>query len=666
MNLNIFQKKAKAFTETGEPIQKKKKKGSGKAKEVLAKLSRGLMLPIAMLPIAGIVLGIGSAIVTAAGSGAEINQALFIFGNILKMPGQVVFDNLPVLFAIAIAITFTKDAGVAGLSAFVGWIVFCAFQTALISGSETSGYHFLWYNYYGDDISIFNSIFTSNVGLKSLSTSVFGGMTIGFSVAFLYNKFRNIQLPSIIGFFSGVRFIPIVTFGASILASLLFAMVWPVIGQGLYLLGSALSSTPFGLNSFIYGFVNRALLPFGLHHAFYTPLYYTAAGGIFTTGNAALVSINGNVYQVVVNGIGATWADWIGEIPKTVQGDQQIWIFMQSSITGKMATLAPYDINTHQIIAGGDLISKTLTFDMVTQGTKFASSNGLTTCNPGQYLEGAYPVMMFALPAAGAAMVMAAPKGNRKVAMSIVGSAAFTSFLTGVTEPIEFTFLFLAPWLFWGFHCVGVGICYWLMNLFGAHMGLTFSGGVIDFFIYGVVADSIGAGANCWLACIIGPCAAAVYFVVFYFSIKKFDIKTPGRGETTKMFTKKDFLARQEEQKNSENQNNDKLEIKAGKAFAEMSDERFESIEIIKAYGGLANILNVDACITKLRIQVKNQDIVNKQQLMDLGAKGVMKPSPQSVYAVFGTKADRYKNEINDIIADVKDHPELINEYFGK
>jgi PTS system glucose-specific IIC component len=210
-------------------------KPKGSVKEVIAKLSRGLMLPIAMLPIAGLFLGIGSTIVNLTTQDNQITMAgLHVLGNILKISGDVVFAALPVLFAIAIAISFTKDSGTAGLSAFVGWLIFNAVQNALIitkghpadHHTDADGYQFLWYSFMGEaGISKFESIFTSNVGIRSLSTSVFGGIIIGFSVAFLYNKFKNIQLPSIIGFFSGVRFIPIVTFAFALVLGLLVSMV---------------------------------------------------------------------------------------------------------------------------------------------------------------------------------------------------------------------------------------------------------------------------------------------------------------------------------------------------------------------------------------------------------------------------------------------------------
>ena len=638
MKFNIFKKK------------KNKESTGGGAREVIAKLSRGLMLPIAMLPIAGLFLGIGSAIATNCPSGSFGN----IFGMVIKAPGQVIFDNLAVLFAVAIAITFTGDIGVAGLSSFVGWIVFCALQSAFIITKThvnddgvvvTDWYRFLFYTFEGSKgITMFNSIFTSNVGIKSLCTSVFGGLTVGFTVAMLYNKFKNIQLPQIIGFFSGIRFIPIVTFMTMIPLSILFSLVWPAVGLGLFCFGQALGSLSGygGINAFLNDFISRSLGPFGLHHAFYTPLWYTAVGGqVDLTANFifdghAYISLDGVSYA------NYTWTQLctlLGyNIPSTttsIQGDQQIWMFFQN-IAGKQIWVAD-----SASPAAGTASLVRLTFDNLSLKT------GLKGVFAGQYMSGRYSIMMFALPAAAAAMVLTIPKGeNRKVASSIILSAALTSFLTGITEPLEFTFLFLAPWLYWGFHAVMCGFSAMFMVILHAHMGMTFSGGVIDFFIYGVLPDISKMGANCYWVIVVGLVLAVAYFFMFYWAIKHFDIKTPGRDPNAgviKMYTKKDYLAR----KDGQSVESDPMVVLAA--------------QLIKAYGGQENIKNVDACITKLRIQVADRSKTNKQKILDLGARGVVYPSNQSVYAIFGTQADILKNIIKDIISGKIKAP-VVNE----
>lgn len=610
---------------------KPKKAGSSPVREFIAKLSRGLMLPIAMLPIAGLFLGIGSAIVTQA-SNHNI-EWLKIIGQILYIPGNAIFGNLPVLFCIAIAITFAGDAGVAGLSAFVGWIVFCALQSAFIVHPTTAdnNYHFLFYTF---NETLFNAVFTSNVGIPSLQTSVFGGLIVGYIVAVLYNRFKNIQLPQILGFFSGVRFIPIVTFCAMIVLSLVFCVIWPVFGLGLYYLGIYLGQAPYGINSLLFGYIERSLVPFGLHHAFYAPLWYTSAGGTITLTDPMM--ING-IAAVISPGSTTpiTWQEFAqqfnSDVPNSVTGDQTGWM-MASTIVGHTVYLA-----------NGTTV--TLTFDMID-----AAFKGV---NLGQYMQGKYAFMMFGLPAAAAAIAMAAPKGNsRKMAFSVVSAAALTSFLTGITEPLEFTFLFLAPTLYYGFHAVLCAISFWLMNLFGAHVGMTFSGGAIDFVIYGVIPDAMGAGAHCYWAVVIGAAYIPIYYFGFYFIIKKFDIKTPGReGSSNKLMTKKDYLAKKDQTQININNKVNKQEIPK---LENLNPDQQFALDVIMAYGGASNIKNVDACITKLRVQVVDQNQVNMDQLKQLGARGVVKPSAESVYAVFGTKADFIKNQMNDLLPKLK------------
>ena len=614
------------------------KSGDSPLREFVAKLSRGLMLPIAMLPIAGLFLGIGSAIVTQAT--ANNIEWLTTFGKILQTPGNAIFSNLPVLFCIAVAITFAKDAGTAGLSAFVGWIVFCAFQSSIIiSGENEQGkfFQFLWYHYAGNDINIYNAVFGSNLGIMSLNTSVFGGIFVGCIVAWLYNKYKNIQMPQILGFFSGVRFIPIVSFVAMIGLSLVFSIIWPVFGLGLYKFGSLLGSVPFGINSLFFGYIERALVPFGLHHAFYIPLWQTAAGGSIVLDDAeawtrllnelktSAIFINGNEIH--------SWAEFAKAFGyngiATIQGDQNCWAFVNGYIAGHHV----------QNAAGKDVI---LTFDHVKK-----CFDGV---NPGQYMQGKYPFMMFGLPAAAAAIIFAAPKGEgRKIATSAVMGSAGTVFLTGITEPLEFTFLFLAPVLFYGFHAVFAAISFWLMNLFGAHMGMTFSGGAIDFTIYGVIGDIVGAQTNCWLAVIIGLGLVPLYLISFWWFIVKKDVKTPGReGASNKLLTKQDFLNKNKQ--SAPATSSASASAISGIDPSKLDKDQLLALEVIAAYGGKDNIKNVDACITKLRVQVKNPDIVNKDQLLKLGARGIIKPSKESVYAVFGNKADFIKNKMNELL----------------
>lgn len=639
-----------------------KRKGSGNSREFIGKLSRGLMLPISLLPVAGLFLGIGAAIV----NGSNGNEGLELFGKFLQLPGDAIFGALPVLFAIAIAITFTRDAGTAGLSALVAFLAFGGIQQALIqpvinAAGQTIGYDLLFYaggmwSLAGDPkFGLDTSLFGSVLGWIQLSTSVFGGFIVGFTVAFLYNKFKDIQLPPIIGFFSGVRFIPLVTFMAFIPITLLVLMVWPLVGTLFGLIGGALGSGMYGFQSFIFGYIERSLVPFGLHHAFYSPLWYSSIGGELNLNDLAIV--NGQFVSLVANGTSsATWLDIVKHFDinydinsTSIAGDQVMWAFVNSNLAGKkvfqLGTSAPL------IVQFSDLTTTVYQEALLKlNGLSNALSKGV---NIGQYMQGKYPFMMFGLPAAGVAMVMAAPKENRRMAGSVVISASLTCFLTGITEPLEFTFLFLAPWLFWGFHAFFCALSFGLMNWIGLivpdiapHVGMTFSGGIIDWTIYGAI--QIPAGSNAWVALLIGIPYIPIYFFFFLWAIKKFNIMTPGRGDNTKLYSKADYLASKDTDKSQDGYDG-------------------EVIGIIKAYGGLENIVTVDACITKLRIKVVDPKKVDEKKLTnELGAMGVIRPSQKAVYSIYGTRADWIKNQINSIITDVEKNPKLKDEIFSK
>lgn len=638
-----------------------KRKGSGNSREFIGKLSRGLMLPISLLPVAGLFLGIGAAIV----NGSNGNEGLELFGKFLQLPGDAIFGALPVLFAIAIAITFTRDAGTAGLSALVAFLAFGGIQQALIQpvfdvAGNTIGYDLLFYagdmwslagdSKFGLDTSLFGSV----LGWIQLSTSVFGGFIVGFTVAFLYNKFKDIQLPPIIGFFSGVRFIPLVTFMAFIPITLLVLMIWPLVGTLFGLIGGALGSGMYGFQSFIFGFIERALVPFGLHHAFYSPLWYSNIGGELNLNDLAIV--NGQFVSLAVGGASATWLEIVKHFnidydinSTSIAGDQVMWAFVNSNLAGKTV----YQLGTSNtlIVQFSDLTTTVYQEALLKlNGLNNVLSKGV---NIGQYMQGKYPFMMFGLPAAGAAMVMAAPKENRRMAGSVVISASLTCFLTGITEPLEFTFLFLAPWLFWGFHAFFCALSFGLMNWIGLivpdiapHVGMTFSGGIIDWIIYGAI--QIPAGSNAWVSLLIGIPYIPIYFFFFLWAIKKFNIMTPGRGDNTKLYSKADYLSSKDTVKSQDGYD-------------------AEVIGIIKAYGGLENIVTVDACITKLRIKVVDAEKVDEKKLTnELGAMGVIRPSQKAVYSIYGTRADWIKNKINSIITDVEKNPKLKDEIFSK
>ncbi|MDE5767709.1 MAG: glucose PTS transporter subunit IIA [Malacoplasma sp.] len=698
----------------------KKEKQKGKTKEFIAKLSKGLMLPIAMLPIAGIFLGVGSAIIANANG----NEGLTIFGNFLSVPGNAVFGALPLLFAIAIAIAFTGDAGPAALACFIGFLVFSALQAALATPvtymdqygtTQTVGYNLLFYgpgsmgsisptadNFkmtgfdaaanvatYSQDGTVAaglpSSLFGQVIGINQLQSSVFGGFLVGFLVAFLYNRYKNIKLHPIIGFFNGVRFVPIVTFVAMFPVTILFLMLWPLIGILLALIGQGLGSAV-GVNSFIFGYIERALVPFGLHHAFYSPLWYTSAGGSIDLTKSAIIWFDGKAYAVLpsqtTNGV-QTWNQLVQSLtgastgtadnPGTVAGDQTMWAFINRNLLGRSVWLSEINVSNYDAVSGiyeipsltitNEPISHQLTWTDLTSGQaaieNAKGANGFQGVNVGQYLQGKYVFMIMGLPFAAFAMVMAAPKENRKLAMSICMSAGFTSFLTGITEPIEYTFLFLAPWLFWGVHAFFCALAFGLMNWIGLitmaagapglapHIGMSFSGGLIDWIVYGAI--QIQFGSNAWWSFIFGLAYAPIYYFLFYYLIKRFNIQTPGRGENVRLFTKEDYKNKQAGAQQSSNSN--------------LNNDLVLALKVVKAYGGFENIKNVDACITKLRIQVNNQSIVDTKKLMELGARGTIKPSPQSVYAVFGPEADIIKGNIKTLMSNLESNPSLKNDY---
>lgn len=554
----------------------------GAVKEFFQKLSRGLMLPIALLPIAGLFLGVGAGIenVMIQNGVDPLSTAMLPF-TIIKQIGDVIFGNLPVLFAIGIAIAFTEDAGVAALAGFVGWVVFNQTQNALIWDYGVASFELIstqdptqilsvrgdeivevlakegviiagleniiadYTRYLGSSSSVVetavalinddgtyvvhstttvvdsygalwfrgtvpSSVIGTNVGIKSMQTSVFGGIALGSLVAFLYNKFHTFQMPKVLGFFSGTRFVPIITFLLAPVLGMLFLMLWPIIGIGLDTFGKSLASAPAGVDAMAFGYIERILIPFGLHHAFYTPLWYTSVGGELT------LQLAGEARENAIT---------------LAQGNQSIWFALtEQGVNFK-------DITSAEVINGFHKLE-------MENGDIYRLTAGV---NPGAYMQGKFPFMMFGLPAAGAAMIMAAKKENRQMAISIIGAAAFTSFLTGITEPIEFTFLFLAPWLFFGFHAVMASASFWVLDLVGAHVGMTFSGGIFDIILFGVLPDVSGMNANHWHIYWLGAIYAPIYYFVFYFAITKFDLATPGRvSSDVSLKSKADYKAKKE------------------------------------------------------------------------------------------------------------------------
>ncbi len=556
--------------------------------QFLQRIGKAIMLPIAALPIAGILLGVGGALLGIAGlsDAPAIYEPLIAFVNIpvvtavltvMKNIGDIVFGNLPVLFAVGVAVGLAKkDKGTAALASVFGFIVMNQVVSTLLALGVTQ---------LGvltpDSVGDYGTYVTTNLGIFTLNMSVFGGIITGIVTALLHNRFCTIQLPPVIGFFSGARFVPIITSLTMALVGAVLAFAWPVVQDGISMLSTFVKNAgPFG--TFLYGLIERALIPFGLHHVFYTPFWY----GSFVEAN---VLVNGSI--------------------QTVAGANTAYFVQLSSMT--------------------DLVG-------ATTSTMSEIVNGTT-----RFMAGKFPLMMFGLPGAALAMYKAANPTKRKVVGSLLATAALTSFLTGITEPLEFTFLFVAPVLY-VIHCVFAGLAYMLMGVLNVFIGMTFSGGFIDYALFGLLPAGAGVPTKWLTVILVGIVYFIVYYFVFYFLITKMNLKTPGRDENeeeTKLYTKADF-------QNAKGGTTEAAPKAAGKG--EIAEK---APLVLAALGGEGNIVSVDACITRLRVEVKDKANVNKDELKNLGAAGVVEVG-NGIQAIFGAKADAYKNAINEILGE--------------
>lgn len=557
--------------------------------QFLQRIGKAIMLPIAALPIAGILLGVGGALLGIAGlsNAPAIYEPLIAFVNIpavtavltvMKNIGDIVFGNLPVLFAVGVAVGLAKkDKGTAALASVFGFIVMNQVVSTLLALGVTQ---------LGvltpDSVGEYGTYVTTNLGIFTLNMSVFGGIITGIVTALLHNRFCTIQLPPVIGFFSGARFVPIITSLTMALVGAVLAFAWPVVQDGISMLSTFVKNAgPFG--TFLYGLIERALIPFGLHHVFYTPFWY----GSFVEAN---VLVNGSI--------------------QTVAGANTAYFVQLSSMT--------------------DLVG-------ASASTMSEIVNGTT-----RFMAGKFPLMMFGLPGAALAMYKAANPSKRKVVGSLLATAALTSFLTGITEPLEFTFLFVAPVLY-VVHCIFAGLAYMLMGVLNVFIGMTFSGGFIDYALFGLLPAGAGVPTKWLTVLLVGIVYFIVYYFVFYFMITKFNLKTPGRDENegeTKLYTKADF----------QNSKGGATEAAAPKTTGK-GEIAEKAPLVLAALGGEENIVSVDACITRLRVEVKNKANVNKDELKNLGAAGVVEVG-NGIQAIFGAKADAYKNAINEILGE--------------
>ena len=557
--------------------------------QYLQRIGKAIMLPIAALPIAGILLGVGGALLGISGleNPPTIYQPLISFVNIpvvtailtvMKNIGDIIFGNLPILFAVGVAVGLAKkDKGTAALASVFGFIVMNQVISTLLSlGVTQLG------TLTPDNVGEYGTYVTTNLGIFTLNMSVFGGIITGIITAILHDRFHEIQLPQVIGFFSGSRFVPIITAITMAFVGAALAYIWPIVQNGIGVIANIVRDAGF-IGTFLFGLIERALIPFGLHHVFYTPFWF----GSFVEG------------QILVNG---TW--------QTVAGANTAYFAQLSSMTDLVGASAD-------------------TMATVVSGTT-------------RFMAGKFPFMMFGLPAAAFAMYRCAAPSKKKAVGSLLLAAGVTSLLTGITEPLEFTFIFVAPVLY-GVHCVLAGLSFMLMDIFRVFIGMTFSGGLIDFSLFGLLPAGAGVPTRWFMVLIVGAVYAVVYYFLFSFIIKKFNLKTPGRDENeeeTKLYSKADYQQR--------NGGAEATTASAGGAKGEITEK---APAVLEALGGPENIVSVDACITRLRVEVKDKAKVDKDRLKSLGAAGVMEVG-KGIQAIFGAKADGYKNAINDILGN--------------
>lgn len=527
---------------------------------VLQRVGRSFMLPIALLPVAGLLLGIGSSftnetMLAAYGLNSVIHPGTLIYTilDVMSQTGNAVFNNLALLFAMGVAIGMArKEKEVAALSGAVAYIIM---NTAIQAMINAAG---------GVEAMPANST-TTMLGITTLQMGVFGGIVVGLGVAALHNKFYKIELPQVLAFFGGTRFVPIVSSIVYLVVGIAMFYIWPVVQNGIAALGALVLASGYA-GTFIYGLLERALIPFGLHHVFYMPFWQTAVGG-----------------TAIIDGV-------------TVTGAQNIFF--------------------------AELASKSTTVFSVS-ATRF--------------MAGKFPFMMFGLPGAALAMYQCAKPEKKKAAGGLLLSAALTAFLTGITEPLEFTFIFVALPMY-AVHCVLAGLSFMLMHILNVSVGMTFSGGLIDLVLFGVMQ---GNAKTHWVwVVVVGAVYFVLYYIIFRFMISKFDYKTPGRddAEEVKLYTRADVNAR----------NAASGSVPAGNDPV--------SAMIVEGLGGAANLADVDCCATRLRCTVNDAALVKQDVLKASGASGVICKG-NGVQVVYGPKVAVIKAKLEDYLESAPKNP---------
>ena len=528
---------------------------------VLQRVGRSFMLPIALLPVAGLLLGIGSSftnetMLAAYGLNSVIHPGTLIYTilDVMSQTGSAVFNNLALLFAMGVAIGMArKEKEVAALSGAVAYIIM---NTAIQAMINAAG---------GVEAMPANST-TTMLGITTLQMGVFGGIVVGLGVAALHNKFYKIELPQVLAFFGGTRFVPIISSIVYLVVGIAMFYIWPVVQSGIAALGALVLASGYA-GTFIYGLLERALIPFGLHHVFYMPFWQTAVGG-----------------TAIIDGV-------------TVTGAQNIFF--------------------------AELASKSTTVFSVS-ATRF--------------MAGKFPFMMFGLPGAALAMYQCAKPEKKKVAGGLLLSAALTAFLTGITEPLEFTFIFVALPMY-AVHCVLAGLSFMLMHILNVGVGMTFSGGLIDLVLFGVMQ---GNAKTHWIwVVVVGAVYFVLYYLIFRFMISKFNYKTPGRDDAgeVKLYTRADVNTRSA----------------ASGSTAPAGDDPVSAL-IVEGLGGAANLSDVDCCATRLRCTVKDAALVRQDVLKASGASGVICKG-NGVQVVYGPKVAVIKAKLEDYLENAPKTP---------
>ena len=527
---------------------------------VLQRVGRSFMLPIALLPVAGLLLGIGSSftnetMLAAYGLNSVIHPGTLIYTilDVMSQTGSAVFNNLALLFAMGVAIGMArKEKEVAALSGAVAYIIM---NTAIQAMINAAG---------GVEAMPANST-TTMLGITTLQMGVFGGIVVGLGVAALHNKFYKIELPQVLAFFGGTRFVPIISSIVYLVVGIAMFYIWPVVQSGIAALGALVLASGYA-GTFIYGLLERALIPFGLHHVFYMPFWQTAVGG-----------------TAIIDGV-------------TVTGAQNIFF--------------------------AELASKSTTVFSVS-ATRF--------------MAGKFPFMMFGLPGAALAMYQCAKPEKKKAAGGLLLSAALTAFLTGITEPLEFTFIFVALPMY-AVHCVLAGLSFMLMHILNVGVGMTFSGGLIDLVLFGVMQ---GNAKTHWVwVVVVGAVYFVLYYIIFRFMISKFNYKTPGRddAEEVKLYTRADVNARN-----------------AASGSVPAGNDPVSAL-IVEGLGGAANLSDVDCCATRLRCTVKDATLVKQDVLKASGASGVICKG-NGVQVVYGPKVAVIKAKLEDYLENAPKTP---------